>query len=282
MDVLSDILHAMRLESSVYFCDHLEPPWTKEFMDTESAGFHLIREGGCRVIVGDIDETLREGDLVFLGPGIDHVLTSNLPHEALQVDQPATLLLCGYCKFFDDTATPLLDVFPEFTIVRRKELARQPWLRGTFEQLSSEYLERGPGAELIVNRLTEVVLIELIRINFGSDESGSFLRALNDKPVSNALHFIHNQPEKAWTLENLSGQVGLSRAAFARRFKALVGQPMFEYLTNLRMQRARELLRDTGMPVYEIANRAGYESDLAFTRTFKKHTGKTPRQYRLR
>ena len=65
-----------------------------------------------------------------------------------------------------------------------------------------------------------------------------------------------------------------------KRFKELVAQPMFEYLTMLRVQRAKELLRETNLPLYEIAGRLGYESDLAFTKTFKKHTGTTPTRFR--
>ena len=78
----------------------------------------------------------------------------------------------------------------------------------------------------------------------------------------------------------MAGEIGMSRAAFAKRFKALVGQPMFEYLTLLRIQRAKELLQETKLPLYEISTRVGYESDLAFTKTFKKHTGTTPTRYR--
>ena len=72
----------------------------------------------------------------------------------------------------------------------------------------------------------------------------------------------------------------MSRAAFAKRFKDLVGQPMFEYLTRLRIQKAKELLRESALPLYEVASRVGYESDLAFTKTFKRHTGTTPTRYR--
>ena len=72
----------------------------------------------------------------------------------------------------------------------------------------------------------------------------------------------------------------MSRSAFAKRFKELVSQPMFEYLTMLRVQRAKELLQETKLPLYEVASRVGYESDLAFTKTFKKHTGTTPTRYR--
>ena len=281
MEVLSDILRTMRVQGSVYFCDMLDAPWSKEFRDTTSAGFHMLRRGECWATVGDRTEYLGPGDLVFIGPGIDHVLESHPPGREDQASSVRTLLLCGYCDFDEDTTTPLLDVFSSLTIVRDEEFQQHPFLKGTFDQLSSEYMAQGPGSELIVNKLTEVVLIELIRINFARQDDFPFLKALDDKLVSRALEKLHGHPERQWTIEKLASDVGLSRAAFAKRFKDLVGQPVFGYLTGLRIQRAKELLRDTALPVYEIAERAGYESDLSFTRTFKKHTGRTPRQYRL-
>ena len=78
----------------------------------------------------------------------------------------------------------------------------------------------------------------------------------------------------------MAAEAGMSRAAFAKRFKELVGRPMFEYLTKLRVQRAKELLQETKLALYEVSSRVGYESDLAFTKTFKKHTGLTPTRYR--
>ncbi|MCG6301234.1 helix-turn-helix transcriptional regulator [Vibrio vulnificus] len=72
----------------------------------------------------------------------------------------------------------------------------------------------------------------------------------------------------------------MSRAAFANRFSSLVGKPMFEYLTNLRMQKAQELLLESLLPIDEIAEQVGYESERAFTLTFKKHTGTTPKRFR--
>jgi transcriptional regulator GlxA family with amidase domain len=208
------------------------------------------------------------------------VLTSHLPEQTPTDDAPCTLLLCGYCNFAADTLTPLLDVFPRVTIVRDEELIRHRWLKIIFDQLSAEYLEQRPGAEMVVDKLTEAALIELIRINFGRQGENPFLAALNDKAISKALKRLHANPERGWTLEGLANDVAMSRAAFAKRFKSLVGQPMFQYLTAMRMQKARELLRDTSLPVYEVAGRTGYESDLAFKKTFKKYSGMTPRQYR--
>ncbi len=280
MEVLSDILRSMRVQGSVYFCDYLQAPWSMEFKDTTSASFHLVRRGECWMTSGERTECLGPGDLVFIEPGRDHVLASQSPGQKPLPGEARTLLLCGYCEFARETGTPLLDIFPSLTIVREEELLKNPWLKSTLDQLSAEYMFQQPGAELVVNKLTEVVLVELIRINFGRAEQGRFVQALFDKRLGKALQHLHNGPHIAWTLEKMANEVSMSRAAFAKRFKALVGQPMFEYLTVLRVQRAKELLQETRLPLYAVSSRVGYESDLAFTKTFKKHTGTTPTRYR--
>ena len=280
MEVLSDILRSMRVRGSVYFCDHLEAPWSMDFPQPTTAGFHLVRRGECWVTSGDLVERLGPGDMVFVEPGRDHVLSSAPPGKLESNPGQSTLLLCGYCEFSRDNATPLLDVFPSLSIVREEEFLRHPWLRSTLDQLSSEYLSQAPGAELIVDKLTEIVLVELIRIDFGRGQKSQFVKALNDKQVSAALKRLHDNPHVRWTIQSLAEAVNMSRAAFAKRFRDLVGHPMFEYLTNLRVQKAKELLRDTQLPLYEVASRVGYDSDMSFTKVFKKRTGVTPTRYR--
>ena len=162
MEILSDILKSLRVSGSVYFCSQVEAPWTKEFNGSSNAGFHMVRRGHCWATVGDRTELLGPGDLIFIGPGIDHVLTSEQPIGESAATSDSTLLLCGYCSFDDDTLTPLKSIFPQRTIVREEELHQHPWLKSTFDQLSAEYMAQNPGTELIVNKLTEVVLIELI------------------------------------------------------------------------------------------------------------------------
>ena len=280
METLSDILKSLRVSGSVYFCDHITSPWSKEFSDTSTAGFHLVRRGSCWVKAGDKTEQLSSGDLIFLGPGIDHVLTSVPPQGEAPASGDSTLLLCGYCSFEEDTLTPLKSIFPQIVIVREEELHKHPWLKATFEQLSAEYMAQNPGTEIIVNKLTEVVLVELIRINFGRQEKNSFLLALNDKRISKALQLMHGTPHEPWTIELLAGQIGMSRAAFAKRFRELVGHTMFTYLSQLRVQRAKEMLKNTSLTVDDIALKIGYESGRAFTKTFAKYVGMTPKQYR--
>ena len=279
MEVLSDILRSMHVKGSVYFCDRLETPWELDFNETSAASFHMVRRGECWVSAGDTLEQMGPGDLVFIEPGRDHRLTSHAPGQE-PTKGACTVLLCGYCDFREDLHTPLAEVFPDLTIVRDEEIHKHPWLRATLDQLSAEFTSQQPGAELVIDKLTEIVVVELIRINFGRAADSPFVRALSDKQISKALHFLHDELASAWTLESLAGKIGMSRAAFAKRFKELVGQPMFEYLTSLRMQRARELLKETRLPLYEVASRVGYESDLAFTKTFKKHVGTTPTRFR--
>jgi len=280
MDVLSDVLRSLRATGTVYFCDQLAPPWEKHFPADATASFHQIRRGDCRVRIDDVQEHLGAGDLVFLSPGTEHYLISDTSASDSEAEASESLLLCGYCTFDDTLGTPLNDLFPDLVIIRAEQLESLGWLKAILDQLSHEYLSLRPGTTIVVNRLTEVLIVELIRMNFGRDKQTPLIKALGDKYVGKALHSIHQQPEHTWSLETLAVDVGLSRAAFAKRFKTLVGQSMFEYLTSIRLQQACQLLANTELPLYEVAGRVGYESDLAFTRTFKKHVGQTPTAYR--
>ena len=134
MEVLSDILRSMRVEGSVYFCDHLQAPWTLPFNQTKAASFHMVRRGECWLEAGERVDRLGPGDLVFVEPGRDHTLSSNPPGDRSEERFPSeareTLLLCGYCDFTRDVDSPLGAVFPSLTIVRDEELIRTRGSRG--------------------------------------------------------------------------------------------------------------------------------------------------------
>ena len=159
MEVLSDILRSMRVQGSVYFCDYLEAPWSMDFKDTSSASFHLVRRGECWVVSGDLKERLGPGDLVFVEPGRDHVLASQPPGQDSPPGGAGTLLLCGYREFTRETGTPLLDIFPSLTIVRDQNFLIHPWLKSTVHQLSAEYNSQPSVPDLVIQHLTQVVLL---------------------------------------------------------------------------------------------------------------------------
>lgn len=280
-DVLSDVLRSLRATGTVYFCDQLASPWTKTFIEDEAASFHQVRRGTCRITIGDRQAVLEPGDMVFVGPGVEHVLDSEVPRAMPEGSADSgTLLLCGYCRFDLGGSGPSASLFPKFALLRREQLIERAWLAGVLDQLGAEYMSFAPGSALVVNRLTEVLVVELIRMNFGQDGQGDLLRALADPPIAAALQALHANPEQSWTLESLGRQIGLSRAGLAARFRELVGQPMFAYLTSLRVERACTLLGDSQLSLPEIAHRVGYESDVAFVKMFKKQTGTTPTAWR--
>lgn len=281
MDVLSDVLVSLRATGTVYFCDQLAAPWTKTFEDEVQASFHQIRQGQCWAQIDGEIYHLGPGDLIFIGPGISHTLSSEPDSKHRDASpNPATLLLCGYCSFSQQARSPLSMVFPDVSILRAQDLLEHHWLRGVMAQLSHEYMENTPGSSVAVNRLTEVLIVELVRISFGRAEPLPLLRALADRQIAAALQKLHRAPAEPWTIESLGSQIGMSRAALARRFRDLVGEPMFAYLTRLRIERAQALLHDTAEPVGDIANQVGYESEIAFVKVFRKHSDMTPVAWR--
>jgi AraC-like DNA-binding protein len=84
-------------------------------------------------------------------------------------------------------------------------------------------------------------------------------------------------PEKDWTLAKLSQHAGMSRSSFCIAFKEMVGETPLEYLTNWRMSKAKELLKQGNVKISDVAFRVGYQSEAAFSRIFKSKENQTPR-----
>ena len=128
----------------------------------------------------------------------------------------------------------------------------------------------------------DLALIATLRAWFArpeADAPGWYL-AHGDPLVGHALRMIHDDPAWPWTVASLAAIAGASRAAFARRFTALVGQPPMTYVAHWRLDRAADLLRDTDATVEAIARQVGYANAFALTVAFKRVRGNTPRQHR--
>jgi len=101
-----------------------------------------------------------------------------------------------------------------------------------------------------------------------------------DSRVRRALAALDRAIAERWTVERLATVSGMSRAQFARRFKAAFGVSPVDYLIRRRMERARELLERTDDSLHEIAVAVGYESEFAFNRAFRRHHGTPPGVFR--
>ena len=98
--------------------------------------------------------------------------------------------------------------------------------------------------------------------------------------VGPALELLQQDPARDWTVATLAAEVGISRAALARRFTDLVGVPPMAYLTWWRLTMAARLLRETELPLPSIASKVGYASPFALSHAFKRQFGVAPGGYR--
>jgi transcriptional regulator GlxA family with amidase domain len=148
--------------------------------------------------------------------------------------------------------------------------------------LASEMAEPAPGSDLVVNRLADLLFIHSIRAHIGSRSEAcksGLLRAIFNPQIGIALKSMHEKVEYPWTVESLAGACGMSRSAFAVRFKNLVGETPLEYLTGWRMQKATGMLQEGDKKLFEVGKSVGYDSDAAFSKAFKRVFGVAPREY---
>jgi transcriptional regulator GlxA family with amidase domain len=133
-----------------------------------------------------------------------------------------------------------------------------------------------------VARLFELLFIHALRAYVGDDrhQKRGWLAAASDGRLKSAIEAIHADPAKDWTVDALARTAGMSRSAFAARFKNVLGQTPLEYMTSWRIYCASALLLTSPAPISEIAHKTGYASDAAFNKVFKRVTGYTPGMFK--
>jgi AraC-like DNA-binding protein len=195
---------------------------------------------------------------------------------------PTTQLVCGGMRFENGATDPLLAILPP--LIHVKQTARPAlWLQATVAQILEELDSDRPGAQAVVTRLTDILVIQTVRTFFEENADrvrSGWLAAVRDKHIGRALALLHAEPERRWTISSLADRVAASRSVFAAKFSQLVGEPPLHYLTRLRLNSAAVRLRSTEERLKTIAAAAGYDSVAAFAKAFKRHMGTTPGQYR--
>ena len=302
MDVLTDILNRVHLKGTLYCRSEPRSPWGMAISETKTAKFHVIRRGSCILNLQGSDHKplyLNAGDIVLLPHGHAHCLMDSLKTpliplelyikqcESRQAIQPeddsdGLILICGYFEFEGSGAHPLLSVLPNLIVVRSAQNRNRSWLESTLDLIDYESSANQPGAEIVIDRLTEALFIHVLRLHLADTFRGgpSWLSGLKDSQISQAIELIHSYPERRWTVETLGRSIGLSRTGFSNRFRELVGEPPLTYLTRWRMQIAADHLRESDLSLQEITEQVGYQAEAAFSKVFKKFWGIPPGAYR--
>lgn len=307
MDIVSDILMRTNLRGSLYFHTCFSAPWGVDVPAYQRvARFHYAHVGNCFVRVeghdGAVD--LRQGDLLIVPRGSGHRLFSDPQggDQALPLDRVVELsgftgqgalvygaspsqadvrLICGHFAFDDYVRHPLLDRLPPCLVVRNYGEKGGKWMKATLEMIADEAIDGQLGSSIIVMKMSEILFAQALRAYLAQDGAAAqSLAGFADPQILRALTAIHRAPAAPWTLAELAREAGLSRTGFAVRFARKMAVTPMRYLADWRMQLARHQLVHSREGLAEIAAVAGYISQAAFVRTFKKSNGVTPAAFR--
>jgi AraC-like DNA-binding protein len=233
---------------------------------------HLIKQGGVEVRHRQAPtlQVARPSLLFYPRP---------MGHRFITDDKTGADMACASVQFNAGYFNPLSQALPPIVAM---PLADVPEAGAVINLLFAEAFGGGCGRAKIVDRLFEVVLIFIIRrlMQDGAVDTGLFA-GLADPALGRAIVAMHEHPDRAWTLELLCSEAGLSRTGFAERFKRVVGQGPGEYLTRWRISLAQDLLRQ-GKALKHVAAEVGYGSEVALSRAIKSYTGLSPREWRKR
>ncbi|KUM99439.1 AraC family transcriptional regulator [Streptomyces yokosukanensis] len=296
MDLLSDHLVRARATGAVFARTVAEPPWGLRLGGSIQLSVHTVVRGRGYLWLDTPGSTVEliPGSVTLVRGGPNHYIGHEPGAECLEpeefrtrhahvgpADNPrATVFLCGAYRFSGDVGGGLLDALPQ---VMTLSTADDDPLREVITLLSRELVRAEPAQQIVLDRLLDLLLVLAIRSDFRhSATAPRWYRASADPRLGAALQAMHENAAHPWTVPELAAMSGLSRAAFARVFREVLGQAPMQYLTEWRMTLARDHLRADDLSLARIADTVGYGSPFAFAAAFRRHHGEPPGTWRQR
>lgn len=303
MDALTDILNTLKLKSSLYFRTELTAPWGVAVpAHGRVARFHIVIRGQCWLHIDGQAAPIQmaNGDLVIIPHGAGHTITDHADSEikplADVLDEVSytgsgplvyggggagCCLVCGEFAFDEVNSHPLLDNLPARLFIKGDQSYNTKWLDSAIGFIAHEAASSKAGANAIIDRLSEIILIQVIRATLAqAQEQIPFLSAFHDEKINRVLSHIHNEPAADWNVERLGQLVNMSRTAFSNRFAHLTNMTPLQYVIFVRLQKASQLLCHSQQSLFNIADSVGYQSEAAFSLAFKRQFGIRPGEYR--
>jgi AraC-like DNA-binding protein len=309
MDAIAGLLDGPRAREAFMLRSSMDPPWSLRIRDDAPLTVLAMVRGEAWVMPDDREAvSLRGGDVAVLrGPDPYTVADdpATPPQVAIEPGQVcvglepggaeliesfrlgvrtwgnaadgATVMLTGTYGLDGEVSGRLLRALPALLVLREGE-----WDCPVVPLLGDEIVKDEPGQEAVLDRLLDLLLIAVLRAWFARPASGApeWYRAYGDPVVGHALRLLHHNPAHPWTVAELARETGASRAALARRFTELVGEPPMAFLTGWRIALAADLLLEPGATVGSVARAVGYGSPFALSTAFKRVRGVSPRRHR--
>lgn len=297
MSVLTDALGASGADDVAAVLVTASDPWGLGLDVARSVALIAVIDGWCwlrqpavppiGVSAGDLAlvPRVRTGHGLASAPESElsrsDALTGATPVVDVAGDGSRTSLIC--VTIDPTSAVGRLLAGRPAVIVRAGSHQQRGMLDATLRLLAAELAHDHPGAPTAAHRLVELLVLQLLRAWMAKDQPDGVQwhpTTSADETVTVALELIHTEPARQWTIGILAAQVGLSRAAFVRRFTTSVGQPPSTYLARWRLATAARRLRDSNESLVAIAHDVGYSSEFTFSRAFNRAYGQRPGRYR--
>jgi AraC-like DNA-binding protein len=308
MDAVAGLLDGPRARGAFLLRSQLDPPWSMRIADEAPLCLIAITRGEAWLLP-------ENGEALRLGPG--DVVVIRGPDPYTLADDPGTepqviilpgnrcvtpggqevklmswmgvrtwgnspagsvVMLSGTYELEGEVSRRLLNVLPPLLV-----LASDAWESPLVGLLAEEIVKDDPGQEAVLDRLLDLLLIAVLRAWFARADADApgWYRAYSDPVVGKALRLIHDDPARPWTVADLAAEAGVSRAAFARRFTELVGEPPMAFITDWRLSLAADLLLEPEATIGSVAYQVGYATPYALSTAFKRVRGVSPRQHRV-
>lgn len=309
MDTLVGFLDGPRARGAFLLRSVLEPPWSMRIQDEAPLTVVAVVRGEAWIMPGEGDaERFEPGDLVAVRgpdpyvvadssgtpPGIvihPGQVCTTLDGESVAETMGlgvrtwgnsahgSTVLLTGTYQATGEVSRRLLEALPRLVILRAGD-----WDCPFVPLLADEIGKDEPGQAAVLDRLLDVLVVAMLRTWFARADvtAPAWYAAYADPVVGRAVRMLQDDPAQPWTVGSLASSVGVSRAALARRFTDLVGEPPMTFLSSWRLTLAADLLREPDATVTSVARKVGYTSPFTFSAAFKRHHGISPNAYRNR
>ncbi len=284
-DLLSRILSQYQLSARVFASPRVCGAWQINTSGLHQTGFHLVVRGECWLHAASLDQpvALSSGDVVFLTRETHHLLSpSKAPADdgmrlVYEGDGTISEIICGAVEFMHSDARVLMDSLPTILVLHAANPHQQAWTAALATLLGQELDQRQAGFSALLDRLSEMLVILVLRHAMSTGQvTGGLLAGIRDPRLREPLRLIHEQWHRYWSLNQLAEQAGLSRAAFARQFARVIGTTPKQYQDAWRLWQAELLLKDRHHSVARVAEQLGYASEAAFRRAFARVRGRPP------
>jgi len=314
VDVLSEVLKAVKLQGAMFYNGEFSSPWSLCSPASRTVAphlvpgsghviiFHLLTEGHASARLLDGERlALVAGDLVIFPHGDPHIIENGPPTKTVDLAKElarivanglkiarfggggeVTKFICGFMACDSQLSHVFLSGLPRVFKVSIRNDASGRWLENSIRFSVDEADASRAGGEAVLARLSEVLFVETLRAyitQLPPDQTG-WLAGARDAEIGKTLALMHRNPAHPWTIASLAKEAGVSRSVLAARFRHYLNESPMAYLTRWRLQLGAQMLASTSRSVAQIAPEVGYESEAAFNRAFKREFTVPPARFR--